>query len=66
MTERSAETRRQRPSEEADAHARKVVELAAQDCLSKGITSFYDAGESFKNVDLFKKLADEGKLDFRL
>jgi predicted amidohydrolase YtcJ len=61
-----AEARRQRTPEEVDANARKVAELATQDCLSKGITSFYDASESFKNIDLFKKLADEGKLDLRL
>ncbi len=61
-----AEARRQRTPEEVDANARKVAELATQDCLSKGITSFYDASESFKNIDLFKKLTDEGKLDLRL
>jgi predicted amidohydrolase YtcJ len=42
------------------------VELAVQDCLSKGITSFYDAGQSFRTVDRYKRLADEGKLGLRL
>ncbi len=51
---------------EAEADARAVVELAAQDCLSKGVTSFYDAGQPFSTIDLYKKLADEGKLDLRL
>jgi len=35
---------------------RKVFELATGECLSKGITSFQDAGSSFADVDLFKKL----------
>ncbi len=55
-----------RTPEEVEADARKVVSLAAQDCLAKGVTSFYDAGESFSTIDLYKKLADEGKLDVRL
>jgi predicted amidohydrolase YtcJ len=55
-----------RSPQEVDADARKVVELAVQDCLSKGITSFYDAGQSFRTVDLYKRLADEGKLGLRL
>jgi predicted amidohydrolase YtcJ len=55
-----------RSPQEVEADARKVVELAVQDCLSKGITSFYDAGQSFRTVDLYKRLADEGKLGLRL
>lgn len=31
-----------------------------------GITSFQDAGSSLETIDLFKKLADEGKLKVRL
>ncbi len=61
-----AATRSKRTPEEIEADARKVISLAAQDCLAKGVTSFYDAGESFSTVDLYKKLADEGKLDVRL
>jgi predicted amidohydrolase YtcJ len=61
-----AEVRSKRTPQEAEAAARKIVELATQDCLSKGITTFYDAGQSFDTVDLYKRLADEGKLDMRL
>ena len=53
-------------AEEREAQARKVAQLAAQDCLSKGITSFQDAGAGFQTIDLFKELADEGALPLRL
>src|SRR5206468_2100758 len=36
------------------------------DALSKGVTTFHDAGSSFATIDGFKKLADEGKLPVRL
>jgi predicted amidohydrolase YtcJ len=55
-----------RPPEQIDAERRKVVELAAQECLSKGITTFHDASSSFKTIDLFKEFAEEGKLGIRL
>jgi len=61
-----AEARSRRTMAEAEADARKVVELAVQDCLSKGITTFYDAGQPFATIDLYKKIADEGKLGIRL
>ena len=51
---------------EQEEAARKRAELAAQECLSKGITSFQDAGSGFETIDLFKKLVDEGKLPLRL
>ena len=44
----------------------RVVELAAKECLSKGVTSFQDAGSTFSTIDSFKKLADENKLGVRL
>ena len=44
----------------------RAAELAARDCLSKGVTSFQDAGASFEEIDMFSKLAREGKLGVRL
>lgn len=44
----------------------KVVELAGADALSKGITSFHDAGTTFATIDLYKRLAADGKLPVRL
>ncbi len=55
-----------RSEEEKQAEALKIVELAGEDVLSKGITTFHDAGTSFRNIDLFKQLAETGKLPVRL
>ena len=52
--------------EERVARERRVLELAAQEALSKGITSFQDAGTSFETVDRMKTMADEGMLGVRL
>lgn len=52
--------------EEAATRARKVLELASQEVLSKGITSFQDAGSSLGTVDLMKQMIDEGKMGVRL
>jgi hypothetical protein len=51
---------------EAEKRFRKIVQLAGEDALSKGVTTFHDAGSSFATIDGFKKLADEGKLPVRL
>jgi predicted amidohydrolase YtcJ len=53
------------PEEEA-ARARRILELASQEVLSKGVTSFQDAGSGFADVDLMKKMVDEGKINVRL
>lgn len=42
------------------------IELAEQECLSKGITSFEDAGSSFQEIKWYKELAEQGALDLRL
>jgi predicted amidohydrolase YtcJ len=55
-----------RSDEQKAADARRVVELAGADALSKGVTSFHDAGSDFATIDLFKTLADEGALPIRL
>ena len=61
-----AEARSKRTAEEIQAEARKAVELAVQECLSKGITTFHDAGEPLETIDLFKQMAEEGNLGIRL
>ena len=45
---------------------RRQALLAAEEALSKGVTSFHDAGVSFETVDFYRKLADEGALPVRL
>lgn len=45
---------------------RKGLELASAAALSKGITSFQDAGSSFATIDLMKQMIDEGRIGVRL
>jgi predicted amidohydrolase YtcJ len=45
---------------------RRALALADEEVISKGITSFQDAGSSFQLIDLYKKLVDEGKLHVRM
>jgi predicted amidohydrolase YtcJ len=51
---------------EAEADARKKIQLAQQEAITHGITTFEDAGSSFDTVDLLKRVAEEGGLDLRL
>jgi len=44
----------------------KAVELAQEECLTKGVTSFQDAGASFVEVDRFEKIALAGEFELRL
>src|SRR5689334_4794736 len=48
------------------ARARKALELASQEALRKGITSFQDAGSSFATIDLMKQMIDQGQIGVRL
>jgi predicted amidohydrolase YtcJ len=61
-----AEARARRTPAQVEAEGRRVVELATRECLSKGITTFHDAGSPFTTIDLFKRLADQGQLGIRL
>ena len=45
---------------------RQEIELAVQECLRKGVTSFQDAGSSFAEVDMFREMAERGELGVRL
>ncbi|MBA2302140.1 MAG: amidohydrolase [Acidobacteria bacterium] len=53
-------------TEERLARARKILELASEEVVSKGVTSFQDAGSSFADVDLMKGMIDAGKIHNRL
>jgi predicted amidohydrolase YtcJ len=44
----------------------REVNLATQDALEHGVTTWQDMGESFAEIDSLKQLADEGKLHIRL
>ena len=58
--------RRRRPPEEIEADLRRAIRLADEECLSKGVTSFQDAGSSFATVDVLKTMAENGELGIRL
>ncbi len=51
---------------ERSDYFRRAVELASQECLRNGITSFQDAGSSLVTVDLLKRFAARGELPVRL
>lgn len=61
-----ARSQEERSPEEIEAERRRWIELAGEEALSKGITSFQDAGSSFETIDLFKTLEQEGSLPVRL
>jgi predicted amidohydrolase YtcJ len=55
-----------RPAGVAEDEMRRMVQLAGEESLRHGITSFQDLGTSFAEVDLLRKMADEGNLPVRL
>ncbi len=55
-----------RPKEEIDAETVRAVEIAQDECLSKGITTFEDAGSTFDTIDRIKAMAEQGRLKMRL
>ena len=55
-----------RTAEEIDAQFRREVALAAEEALSKGVTSFQDAGAGFGTIDRLRELEAEGTLPVRL
>lgn len=55
-----------RTDREINAHREKVVQLAIEECLKYGITSFQDAGSTFDEIDFFKEQVDSGRIPIRL
>jgi predicted amidohydrolase YtcJ len=45
---------------------REELALAAEECLSKGVTTFQDAGSKFSEIDVMREMAGEGTLGVRL
>ncbi|OFW37980.1 MAG: amidohydrolase [Acidobacteria bacterium RIFCSPLOWO2_12_FULL_67_14b] len=48
------------------ADRRKEIDLAIDESVTKGITSFQDAGASFETIDLYKRYVTEGRMGVRL
>jgi hypothetical protein len=61
-----ADARARRTPAQVEAEFRKVVDLAAREAVSKGVTSFQDAGSSFETIARLRTLADQGALGIRL
>jgi predicted amidohydrolase YtcJ len=55
-----------RSPEEIAHETMRAVEIAQDECLAKGITTFQDAGSSFDTIDRFKRMAEDGRLRMRL
>lgn len=53
------------PAERREA-VRRAAELAARECLSKGVTSFQDAGTDLESLALLREVAEDGDLGLRL
>jgi predicted amidohydrolase YtcJ len=61
-----AQTREELSPEEEEARFRRYVELAGEQALAHGITSFHDAGSGFSTIEGLREIADEGDLPVRL
>ncbi len=58
--------RSQQTPEERRARFERIVQLAGQEALAHGITSFHDAGADFATIDRFRELATADRLPVRL
>lgn len=56
---------KQQTNEQRRAKWQKGIELAENDCLKKGITSFVDAGSSFEQMEWMAEEAAAGRLKLR-
>lgn len=61
-----AEARASRTEEERWNEFQRVVALAGEEALSKGVTTFHDAGSDFETIEGLRRMADEGRLPVRL
>ena len=55
-----------RTPEERTAQQRRAIDLAIDESLSKGITTFEDAGSPFSTVDTLKAMAEKHELRMRI
>ena len=55
-----------RTPEQVEADLRVTIQLATQECLAKGVTTFQDAGSSLGTINTFKEMAEAGDLGIRL
>ncbi|CAN5818379.1 amidohydrolase [soil metagenome] len=55
-----------RTDADRETESRRAAQLAAEEALSKGVTSFHDAGVSYGVVDFYRRLESENALPVRL
>jgi len=53
-------------NEELINDKKHAISLAMEECLSKGITSFHDAGATFEDIRVIREMADSNQLKIRL
>jgi len=61
-----ARDRATRTPAQAEADLRQVIELAARESLSKGLTTVSDAGSPPSTIEVMKRVVDEHKLPLRV
>ncbi len=67
LVHRAFETwRNQRSPEAREAEFERLVALAEEEVLAKGLTTFHDAGSSYATVEKLRQLAERGLLKVRL
>lgn len=52
--------------DQKNARLLKEMNLATQDALEHGVTTWQDMGASFNTIDFYKQIAEQGKLHLRL
>ena len=66
VEEAEARSRADMTDADREARFRRVVDLASREALSKGVTTFHDAGADFERIDGYRRLAESGELPIRL
>jgi predicted amidohydrolase YtcJ len=58
--------RAERTQQQTETEMRRIIGLATEACLSKGITTFCDAASDFATIDSYRAAAEAGELGVRL
>lgn len=66
FTERAANIIAKLVPEETEERAEQALQMAIDECLRLGITSFHDAGSGQDFIDRLQKFKDQGKLKVRM
>ena len=55
-----------KPQKELKREKKKYINIAIDECLSKGITTLHDAGATFDDLKIIREMADSNQLKIRL